>query len=158
VITFDEGNLRFNYRVVGIAIDGDRVLLQTTEEEDFWFLPGGRGELLEPAEETLKREMQEELGVEIQVSRLIWVVENFFYHDGKSYHELGLYLLMELPEKSQVRELTEFSGTDNGLKLTFKWYQLDDLTDIALYPSFLRGALKKIPDTTEYIVHTDSKL
>jgi ADP-ribose pyrophosphatase YjhB (NUDIX family) len=158
VITFDEGNLRFNYRVVGTAIDGDRVLLHKAEDEDFWTLPGGRGELLEPARETLEREMREELDVEIRVGRLVWVVENFFVYDGKSYHELALYFLMTFSEKSYVRELTEFPGKDNNIRLTFKWHQLDGLGSIAFYPSFLRTALKRIPDATEHIVHTDGKL
>jgi len=158
MITFDEGNLRFNYRVVGTAINGNRVLLHKAEDEDFWTLPGGRGELLEPARETLKREMQEELNASIQVGRLVWVVENFFIYDGKSYHELAFYFLMLFPENSHVRESTEFPGKDNNVKLTFKWYQLDDLTDMALYPSFLRDALKRIPDATEHIVHTDGEL
>ena len=158
MITFDEGNLRFNYRVVGIAINNGRVLLHKAEDEDFWTLPGGRGELLEPARETRKREMQEELDVEIRVSRLVWVVENFFTYEAKSCHELAFYFLMELPESSYVRELTEFPGEDNGVKLTFKWHQLDDLINITLYPSFLRTGLTRIPDNTEHIVHTDGEL
>ncbi len=42
MITFDKGNLRFNYRVVRIAFDRDRVLLQGVEGQDFWALPGDR--------------------------------------------------------------------------------------------------------------------
>jgi len=47
MITFEEGEKRFTYRVAGIALDVDRVLLLRTEKDDFWFLPGGRVELLE---------------------------------------------------------------------------------------------------------------
>jgi 8-oxo-dGTP pyrophosphatase MutT (NUDIX family) len=161
MITFDEGNLRFNYRIVGIAMDNDRVLLQKVEGQDFWALPGGRGEFLEPAIQTLKREMQEELGIEVEVGRLVWVVENFFtgneFITGEemSYHELGLYFLMELLDRSSLRSLSEFYGEDESFKITFKWYPLNELENIVIYPSFLRTGLNNIPETTEHILHTD---
>ena len=72
MITFDGGPARFNFRVVGVALDRERgrALLHRAEHDDFWSLPGGRAELLEPAEATLRREMREELGVEVAVERL----------------------------------------------------------------------------------------
>jgi ADP-ribose pyrophosphatase YjhB (NUDIX family) len=161
MLTFDQGNLRFNYRIAGIAFDRDRVLLQKVDGQDFWALPGGRGEFLEPAIQTLKREMREELDTEVEVIRLIWVVENFFsgndfiLGEEISCHELGLYFLMELPDKSPLRSLTELCREDEGFKITFKWHALDELENIILYPSFLRAGLNNIPDTTKHILHTD---
>ncbi len=70
MITFTREGVRFNHRVAGIAIDDGRVLLHQFEGEDFWALPGGRAELLEPATETLRREMREELAIEVDVIRL----------------------------------------------------------------------------------------
>ena len=157
MITFDEGKARFNYRVVAVASEGNRVLVHRAEGDDFWTLPGGRGELLEPAKETLRREMREELGVEVDVGRLVWVVENFFEYEKMSYHELALYFLISLPENSPLYEEDEFPGDEEGVKLIFKWFPLDELEGIRLYPTFLRQALKAIPEAPEYIVHTDSK-
>ncbi|HKV58574.1 MAG TPA: NUDIX domain-containing protein, partial [Ktedonobacteraceae bacterium] len=74
MITFDRGNLRFSYRVTGVAIRDGKVLLQKPVEGGFCFLPGGRAELQESAGETLRREMQEELHVDVTVGRLLWVV------------------------------------------------------------------------------------
>ncbi len=155
MITFDEGKARFNYRVVGIALDGSRVLLHRADWERFWYLPGGRGELLEPARETLKREMREELGVEIEVGRLVWVAENFFEHEEKSYHELGFYFLMTLPDGSGLRRKDEFVGDEEGVKLIFKWFPIDELEGVPLYPAFLREGLRSIPQSTEHVVYTD---
>lgn len=63
MIRFESGNNLFNYRVVGVAITDDKVFLHQAEGDDFWVLPGGRGEFGETAEQTLIREMQEELDV-----------------------------------------------------------------------------------------------
>ncbi|MDP6501334.1 MAG: NUDIX hydrolase [Dehalococcoidales bacterium] len=160
MITFDEGELRFSYRVVGIAVDKGRVLLQTGEGEGLWALPGGRGELMEPSEETLKREMREELDTDVRVGRLIWVMENFFRGNDlstgneMSCHELGFYFLMELPAGSPLRQAGEFHGIEEKSRLLFKWHDIDNLREIPLVPSFLKSALKRIPETTEHIVHT----
>ena len=90
MITLAHGDYSFNYRIVGVALHDGHVLLHRGESEDFWTLPGGRAELGEPAEETLRREMREELGVEVEVERLLWVVENFFSYQGRSWHELAV--------------------------------------------------------------------
>ena len=161
MITFDEGNLRFNYRIAGVAIEDGRVLLETVASQDFWFLPGGRGEFLEPSSETLKREMIEELGVKVKVGRLLWIVENFFNGNdliaakGMSYHEMGMYFLMEFPKDTRFTELDSFQGDEEGFKFIFKWHRLDELERIRVLPSFLQTELKNIPDAIKHIVHKD---
>lgn len=157
MIAFDAGDARFNCRVVGVALHEGRVLLHRAETEDFWSLPGGRAELLEPATDTLRREMREELGVEVAVERLLWVVENFFDYDAKSYHELALYFLMTLPHDSPLRQQREpFLGDEEGLILIFRWHTLDELRRTTIYPTFLREALRSLPATTAHIVHHDA--
>ncbi len=94
MITFAHDNIRFTHRIVGVAIEDGRVLLHQAEGDDFWALPGGRAELLEPAEDTLRREIREELDIEVEVVRPLWLVENFFQHQGYRHHELGIYFLM----------------------------------------------------------------
>ncbi|MBI5830039.1 MAG: NUDIX domain-containing protein, partial [Chloroflexi bacterium] len=89
MITFTADNTRFKFRIVGIALHGDRVLLHRLETDDYWSLPGGTGELLEPAADTLRREMLEEMGESVNVDWLVCVVENFFDHEGMRHHELA---------------------------------------------------------------------
>src|SRR5574341_2201931 len=107
MISFRQEGGVFNYRVAAIIVDSGRVLLHRAEVEDFWSLPGGRAEMLEEAEEGLRREMREELEEEIRVERLVWVCENFFEYLEVSYHELGLYFLVTLPPGSGLLGRTE---------------------------------------------------
>lgn len=56
-ISYEQNNNKFNFRVAGIVMDAGRVLLHTTEQDDFWNLPGGRVELNETTEAAIVREM-----------------------------------------------------------------------------------------------------
>ena len=155
VINFTENGKRFNYRVVGVALHSEHVLLHRSERDDFWALPGGRGELLEPSPDTLRREMREELAADVEVRRLLWVVENFFRHDETDYHELSLYFLMDFLEASSLYRAEEFMGQEGDLKLIFRWFPLDELCTLALYPSFLKKGLLELPHTPAHLIHHD---
>jgi ADP-ribose pyrophosphatase YjhB (NUDIX family) len=156
MITFDRGNLRFSYRVAGVAIHDGKILVQEPLHGSFCFLPGGRAELQESAVETLRREMQEELHVDVTVGRLLWVVENFFEHGDKTFHELGLYFLMTFPDDSPVVDTSKTFAVQEGRhQYVFQWRALDSLDSIQIYPSFLQASLQSLPAGTEHIVHND---
>jgi 8-oxo-dGTP pyrophosphatase MutT (NUDIX family) len=158
MICFDQGNQCFNYRIVGVVAQENAVLLHRGENEAFWTFPGGRAELGETAEQTLKREMQEELGVTVEVVRLLWFVENFFKYDGKDYHEIALYFLLRLPAACQLFQADPFSGLEAEPKLIFQWFpaQPEVLARLPLLPSFLPTALQELPETVQHVVHYDT--
>ncbi len=157
MITFDDQHIRFTHRVVGVAFDRDRVLLHRTDEMNFWALPGGRAELLEPSPETLVREMREEIGVEVKVDRLLWLAENFFEYGPRTHHEIGFYFLMHLPPDSPLRDQPTFLGHEGDMPVHFEWFPTAVLEKVALYPTFLRTGLKSIPTNIVHIIHTDDK-
>ena len=158
MIAFSRGDVRFNYRVAGVAIYNGKVLLQKLAREGFWFLPGGRAELQETARESLTREMSEELQTDITVERLLWVVENFFEHGGKAFHELGLYFLMSFPHDAPVLHAEQaFFVEEASNEFIFQWHALESLKELPLYPSFLSTALQELPSGTEHIVQIDIK-
>jgi 8-oxo-dGTP pyrophosphatase MutT (NUDIX family) len=72
----------FRVRVAGAAIRDGRVLLNGWDGFRHLALPGGGVEQGEESASALVREMREELGTEIRVGRLLWVVENFFALNG----------------------------------------------------------------------------
>lgn len=153
MITFKSADIRFTYRVGGILIHDEHVLCQAASEEGFWFLPGGRAELGEPAKVTLLREMQEELGVAVEIGRLLYVVENFFTDANDSWHELGLYFLMTAPANSYFyQSLETFTHVDEvGNHLRFDWLPISRLEEFSLYPLVLQKALQQIPEHTIHL-------
>lgn len=159
MIRFEQGSDCFNYRVVGVAVHEQAVLLHQAEGDRFWTFPGGRAELGEAAEQTLQREMREELGVNVEVVRLLWFVENFFKYEGMDYHEIALYFLMRLPAGCEylLGPGPFHSQEDEGTKLLFRWfaYQPEILKGLPLLPSFLQTALQELPESVQHIVHRD---
>ncbi|WP_211748635.1 NUDIX hydrolase [Paenibacillus sp. Marseille-Q4541] len=146
-ITFEKNDIKFNFRVAGIAVDRGRVLLHTTADDDFWNLPGGRVEFNEATEDTLIREFYEELGVRIEINKLVYVNEDFFDYSGKKYHEIGFYYVIRLPEGQEiVNQKGEFKGIEDNGRLIFKWFAFEELKDMQIYPECLKTELSMIEE------------
>lgn len=149
------GDSLFRYRVATVCLDRERVLLQQIQGTDYWFLPGGRGRLMETSEDSLRRELREELEEEAEIGRLLWVAENFFRLDGTDFHEVGLYYLVHFSPGTPLLERDEVAGLDNETPVLNRWHRLDALDGIRLVPAFLTAHLWRLPDATEAIVHRD---
>lgn len=162
MISFDRERVRFHYRVAGVCIHEGYVLLHRAERDEYWALPGGRCEFGESSDETLRREMREELNVTVTVGRLLWVVENFFTLTGTTYHELALLYAIDLPvchaflDKTHRHYGIEDQSTgDKPYTLIYEWVPVASLPDVILHPAFLRSALRDVPAATQHIVQRD---
>ena len=145
----------FNYRVAGVCVVRQHVFLQQEIGTDFWFLPGGRCQLMEPAAATLGREMEEELNTAVRVGRLLWIVENFFDLGGRPCHELGLYFHMSLPASCDVRDLDRIvirPAREHETRCRYQWFPIGDLDEIRLYPATLQNALHRLPRTPRHLI------
>ncbi|GAC1629810.1 MAG: NUDIX hydrolase [Ktedonobacteraceae bacterium] len=155
MITFKTGNVRFTYRIGAIIIDNGRLLCEQGiwEGKTFWFVPGGRAELLETATETLRRELIEELDAELLSERLLFINENIFGPPEKRQHELGLYFLVTLPVSATIYQTPgTFKRVEDEKHLTFTWLPLEQLEQFAVYPMFLRSALQSLPEQITHII------
>ena len=155
MINFQQGNECFNYRIAGIALSEDRVLLHRAKGEAFWTCPGGRAEIGETCEQTLVREIKEELNENVEILRLLWVVENFFEYDRHNYHELAFYFLMQFDEQSRYLDKSiSFAGTEDDKHLEFRWFPAnsDVLTGLPLLPVFLQNSLCCLPDSVQHVI------
>jgi len=154
MIIVDRPGAHFSVRVAGVAVQNGAVLLQSAPDVAFWTLPGGRLEINETAEEALAREMREEIGSDVRVGRLLWIVENFFEFRKRRCHELDFYFEMALPEASSVApQDRRHIAFDSGMEICFEWRRMQELGGITIYPEFLAVALAEpLPAHTTHIV------
>jgi 8-oxo-dGTP pyrophosphatase MutT (NUDIX family) len=74
-------NFVFRPGAYAIIVHEGKVLLLTNRETGKYALPGGGIEIGEKIEDTLRREVQEEAGIKVEVERFAHFEEYFFYVD-----------------------------------------------------------------------------
>jgi len=158
MVAFEKGQAHFNYRVAGVAIHNGHILLDRNSRNNYWVLPGGHPEMMEPMTEALRRELKEEIGAEVKVTRLLWMIENFF-HKKRDIHELSFYFLMELdPGSLLLKGNGPFFGKEDKYQLTFQWYPIQEsvLKALPLFPGYLiKALLLDLPEHPQHVVYND---
>ncbi|MDK4711344.1 NUDIX hydrolase [Rhizobium sp. CNPSo 4039] len=161
LIRLNAGSQRFQMRVAGLGFRDGHVLVHRAVHEPFWTFPGGRAEIGETSEETLRREMVEELGIEVTVGRLLWSVENFFHYEEMDWHELGLYYLMDIPAGFRFDPQKIVHRIQDGDdELEFKWVRAtrDALVALDIPPYFIVEEIEALPLTSRHLVWRDGDL
>lgn len=104
---------------------------------------GGRIEFGETRDMALKREFQEELGVDIATSGSWKFFENLYEHEGKLGHEFIFAMNITLLDTSLYsRDVIAFSE-DSGTECRACWFDIKALKagEVDLYPTGLLGLI-----------------
>ncbi|MCH5162704.1 MAG: NUDIX domain-containing protein [Clostridiales bacterium] len=143
---------------VGAIIQRDgKVLMVGNKRSDYLYSVGGRVKFGETAEQAVVREVREETGVKMEVDRLGFVHENYFYGDaptnlGKLIYEISFYFYMKVPDDFSPQS---YSFTEDGCEEYLKWVSLDDCSQ-KMYPEFFKGELKSPKNYVKHFV-TDER-
>ena len=84
------GGKKIEILVRAIVYNNGKILVCKKVGREYYFFPGGHVEFGESAEEALKRELKEELGLSLKQSSFIGGSEHLFTEDGKKHHEINL--------------------------------------------------------------------
>ncbi len=154
-VTFKTELGRFNYRCAGLLIHENKLLVMTDDYSPYYYLPGGRVTLHEVSTDAIIREIKEELNANVEIERLLFIVENFFTdtHYKERYHEIGFYYLVKLSDFSTLPQEDEFTILENGTRpLTFTWKPLEEIKDLHLYPLFIKEHILNLPPHPKHII------
>jgi len=86
--------------VRAIIIREDEILLCQPKGTDWYFFPGGGIRFEEGTEDTLRRELKEELDAELLESRFIGVVESTFLENEQRKHEINIVFCVRINDIS----------------------------------------------------------
>ena len=87
-ITINVEDYKLNVRAAGVIIHNGKILAHKNINSDHYALIGGRVEIGESSANTIKREIKEELGKDVEITGYISTIENFFEMKGSKYHEI----------------------------------------------------------------------
>jgi len=126
---------------VGLPIkDGHVLALEGRDESKglaFLRAIGGGIEFGERAEDALRREFMEELGVRLDAVDLLGVRENLFEYEGRRGHEIAHIFAVESAELDAVALHAELKILDEGSAV--RWIPIDDIRG-GIRPLFPAGA------------------
>lgn len=130
--------------VKGIVIDDKKVWLRHNERNE-WELPGGKIDEVEQPEETVIREMQEELGYEVTVNRLIHA--HMYKIKVSSDESRGVLVLSYLC--NIVRKVGEFELIGEAGEAKFQQFSFDEIKELNM-PEFYKKAIALALQDNQY--------
>lgn len=142
-ITLDVEDYKLNIRAAGVIIHNGKILAHRNINSDHYALVGGRVQIGENSAKTVKREIQEELGKNIEITSYIATIENFFEMKGSKYHEILFVHQAEFindEDKEIEYTLKNKEGKDY---LQYEWLDLNKIEEYPLYPKAIQTILKE---------------
>jgi len=137
----EEVSVKFNFRVSVMAYNDNKILLQRNSKDPFYSLIGGRVQLGESSLTAVKREVLEEVGIEVKDSevKLINVVENFFTYNNTKYHEL-LYIYRL--ENEEINAMDNFKTLDKNDSFN-EWFSIEEIENLDIRPQIIKTCYNK---------------
>ena len=121
-----------------LIIKDDKMLAVKISDgnEEWYIMPGGGQDVEELLPEAVCREVAEEMGLQVDVKDLVFVIEGL--HGGK-FHRVDLVFLCEYKGKIENAIL---QGDTN--QVGYDWLDIKTLNTTPLYPSKLRRQIMNI--------------
>lgn len=142
-LTLDVGEYKLNIRAAGVIIHNNKILAHKNTNSDHYALIGGRVEIGENSEDTVKREIMEETGKEVETIGYISTIENFFEMQGKKYHEIMFIHKVEFinEQDKQIQEtIKNIEGKDY---LQYEWLDIEKIDQYNILPKIIKEILKE---------------
>ena len=155
-ITIDVGEYKLNVRAAGVMIHNGKVLVHKNMNSNHYALIGGRVEIGENSADTVRREIKEELGKDVQITGYVSTIENFFEMKGSKYHEYMFVYQAEFKEAEDKKIEEELKNEEGKDYLKYIWLDLDNINEQPILPQVVKEILKegKYP---EHKINIDSK-
>lgn len=126
--------------------DGKMLAIKLKDEQDEWYImPGGGQDVEEILPETVCREVAEELGLQVEVKDLVFVIEGVH---GESFHRVDLVFLCEYIGKIENAVLQS-----DTYQVGYDWLDIKSLNTTPLYPSKLRRQIMNLYEGKAYKVY-----
>lgn len=142
-ITIDVDDYKLNVRAAGVMIHNGKILAHRNVNSDHYALIGGRVKIGESSVNTIKREIKEELGKDIEITGYISTIENFFEMKGSKYHEIMFVYKIEFINEEDKKIEYTMKNIEGKDYLQYEWIELDRIDEYPLLPGVVKEVLKE---------------
>lgn len=142
-LTIEVEDYKLNIRAAAIIIHNNKLLTHKDTRLNFYGLLGGRIAIGEDSKTTILREMQEEMGKEVEIIGDIGTIENFFKTDGYKYHEIEIIHRAEFvneEDKKIEQTIKNIEGKDH---LEYEWVDIEKIDEYDIRPQIIKKILKE---------------
>lgn len=148
-LTLEVQDYILNIRSAGIIIHNGKILLHRNINSDHYALVGGRVEIGEDSITTLKREINEEMGKDIEIIGYISTIENFFEMKNSKYHEIMFVHRIEFSNKEDKKIEHTIKNIEGKDYLQYEWIDIKEIENYPVVPDVIKNILKE----KEFPVH-----
>ena len=142
-ITIDVKDYKLNVRSAGVIIHNGKILLHRNVNSGHYALIGGRVEIGESSANTIKREIKEELGKDVEITGYISTIENFFEMKGSKYHEIMFVHKIEFANEEDKKIEYIMKNIEGKDYLQYEWLEMDKIDEYPLLPRAVKDILKE---------------
>lgn len=142
-ITIDVEDYKLNVRAGVVIMHNNKILLHRNKNSDHYAMIGGRVEIGENSEQTIKREVKEELGKEIKITGYVSTIENFFEMKGSKYHEIMFIYKAEFENDEDQKIENTLQNIEGKDYLQYEWIDINKIDEYPLRPNVLKEVLKE---------------
>ena len=142
-ITINVEDYKLNVRAAGVMIHNGKILVHRNVNYEHYALIGGRVEIGENSADTVKREIKEELGKDIEITGYISTIENFFEMKGSKYQEILVVHKIEFVNEEDKKIEYTMKNIEGKDYLQYEWIDLDKIEEYPLLPKAIKDVLKE---------------
>ena len=140
-----ERNIRNAAKALIIKEDKMLAIKISDGKEEWYIMPGGGQDVEELLPDTVCREVAEEMGIQVVVKDLAFVIEGLH---GEKFHRVDLVFLCEYKGKIENPILEKDTN-----QVGYDWLDINILNALPLYPSKLRRQIMNFHEGKEYKVY-----
>lgn len=142
-ITIDIEDYKLNIRAAGIIIHNGKILAHKNVNNNHYALVGGRVAIGEDSALTVKREIKEELGKDVEITGYVATIENFFEMKDSKYHEiLFIYKAEFIDEEDKKIEYT-LKNIEGKEYLQYEWLEIEKIDEYPILPKVVKNIIKE---------------
>ena len=142
-LTLNVLDYKLNIRSAGIIIHNGKVLVHRNINNNHYALVGGRVEIGEDSASTLKREIKEEMGKEIEITGYVSTIENFFEMKDSKYHEIMFVHRAEFVDDEDKKIEYTIKNIEGEDYLQYEWIEINKIDEYPIVPKAIKEILKE---------------